>query len=155
MLVSVVQQSESAVCVRISPPSWTSSHLPHPSRSSQSTELSSLCYISGSHCFTHGVYTSILICHFNPPPHPCPHVHFLHLCLFSCPASRFICAIFLDSTYMHQYTIFLPFWLTSLWQTLGPSTSPQITQSCSFLWLSNIPLCICTTSLSSHLLMDI
>ena len=32
----------------------------------------------------------------------------------------------------------------------------ELTQSCSFSWLSNIPLCICTTtSLSIHLLMDI
>ena len=30
--------------------------------------------------------------------------------------------------------------LHSVWQTLGPSTSLQITQFPSFLWLSNIPL---------------
>ena len=36
------------------------------------------------------------------------------------------------------------------------STSLELTQMCSFLWMSNIPLCVCTTtSLSIHLLMDI
>ena len=44
--------------------------------------------------------------------------------------------------------------LHSVWQTLGPSTSQQITQFCFFLWLSNIPLYTCATSLSVHLLMD-
>ena len=43
------QWSESATCIHISPPSWTS--LPpnqfHPSKSSQSTELSFLCFIAG------------------------------------------------------------------------------------------------------------
>ena len=46
--------------------------------------------------------------------------------------------------------------LHSVWQTLGPSTSVQITQFCFFLWLSNIPLYICTTSsLSIHVLPSI
>ena len=31
--------------------------------------------------------------------------------------------------------------LHSVWQTLGPSTSPQRTQFCSYLWLRNILLC--------------
>ena len=46
--------------------------------------------------------------------------------------------------------------LRSVWQTLGPTTSLQITQFCSFLWLSNTPLYRCATSpLSIHLSMDI
>ena len=46
--------------------------------------------------------------------------------------------------------------LHSVSQALGSSTSLELTQMCSFLWLSNIPLCICTTTyLSFHLLMDI
>ena len=46
--------------------------------------------------------------------------------------------------------------LHSVWQSLGPSMSLQMTQFCSFLWLSNIPLYICTTSsLSIPLLMNI
>ena len=34
-------------------------------------------------------------------------------------------------------------------------TSLELTQMCSYLWLSNIPLCICTTTLSIHLSTDI
>ena len=55
------------------------------------------------------VYMSIPISQFitTPPPHPatfppwCPYVCSLHLCLYFCPANRFICTIFLDSTYMY------------------------------------------------------
>ena len=53
LLVSAVGQSESAIYIHISPPSWNSLHSPppsHPSRLPQSTTLSSLCYTSGSHC---------------------------------------------------------------------------------------------------------
>ena len=46
--------------------------------------------------------------------------------------------------------------LHSVWQTLGSSTLLQRTQFHFILWLSNIPLYICTTtSLSIHLSMDI
>ena len=47
VLVSAVQQSESAICLHMSAPTWISH--PHPSRSSQSTKLSSLCYTAASH----------------------------------------------------------------------------------------------------------
>ena len=43
VLVSAVHRSESAVCIHTSPPSGPSQA--HPSRSSQSTQLSSLCFI--------------------------------------------------------------------------------------------------------------
>ena len=33
-------------------------------------------------------------------------------------------------------------WLHAIWQSLGPATSLPMTQFLSFLWLSNIPLCI-------------
>ena len=46
--------------------------------------------------------------------------------------------------------------LNSIQLTSGSSTSLELTQIYSFLWLSNIPLYICTTtSVSIHLLMDI
>ena len=44
------------------------------------------------------VYMPILICQFVPPssvPPNVSHIHFLHLCLYSCT-----CIIFLDYTYM-------------------------------------------------------
>ena len=44
--------------------------------------------------------------------------------------------------------------LHSVWQSLGPSTSLQITQFRFFLWLSNIPLYICATSSLSHSSID-
>ena len=61
------------------------------------------------------VYMSIPIAQFIPPPplpptaFPpwCPYICSLHLCLYSCLANRFICTIFLDSTYNHLYTIFV------------------------------------------------
>ena len=53
--------------------------------------------------YTRSVYMSIPISQFILPPtahSPCPHSRSLHLCLYSCPANRFTCTIFLDSTYM-------------------------------------------------------
>ena len=41
---------------------------------------------------------------------------------------------------------YFSFWLHSVQQALGSSTSLQLTQFLSFLWMSNIPLYICTTS---------
>ena len=50
-LASAAQQCESALCLHISPPSGASLSPPqsHPSRSSQSTQLSSLCYTAAFH----------------------------------------------------------------------------------------------------------
>ena len=50
-LVSAIQQHESAIIIHICPPSWTflQPTPSHPSRSLQSTKLSSLCYIAASH----------------------------------------------------------------------------------------------------------
>ena len=114
----------------------------HPSRSSQSSELSSLSYIAASHsCLFHTwqcIY-SVLLSHFIPSSSlstPCPSVHSLHLQLYSCPTNRFICTIFLDSIYMSEYLIFVFLFLTyfTLYdrQTLASSTPPQMTQFCSF-----------------------
>ena len=75
---------------------------------------------------------------------PCKPVH---LYLFS----RFhICALICDICFSPSDL------LHSVWQSLDPSTSLQMTQFRSFLWLSNILLYICTTSsLSIRLLMGI
>ena len=67
--------------------------------------------------FTFGsVYMSVLLSHFvpaYPSPSPCPQVHSLCLCLYSCPAPRFIRTIFfLDSIYMCQHTVFVFLFLT-------------------------------------------
>ena len=74
---------------------------------------------------------------------PCKPVHLYHF-------SRFhIYALVYNSCFS------LSDLLHSVWQSLGPSTSLQMTQFHSFLWLSNIPLYICTTSLSIRLSMGI
>ena len=99
---------------------------------------------------------SMLLSHFVPAypfPSLCPQVHSLQLHLYSCPAPRFIRTIiylfiFRFHIYVFAYGICfsLSDLLHSVWQTLGPSTSLQITQFRFFLWLSNIPLYICATS---------
>ena len=59
------------------------------------------------------VYMSVPISQFITSPTPatfpawCPYICSLHLCLYFCPANRFICTIFLASTYMRLET-FLP-----------------------------------------------
>ena len=84
VLDSAIQQHKSViyiythihVCVYIciyhfplEPPSIPPSH---PSRSSQSASLRSLCYLATSHYFTHdSVYMSMLLSQFVPPS-PCP-----------------------------------------------------------------------------------
>ena len=70
----------------------------HPSRSSQSTELSSLCYAAASHWLT--VSHKVVCIHqgyFLSPSPMSTQVHSLPLCLSSCPADSFISPIFLDS----------------------------------------------------------
>ena len=91
MLVSDIQH-ESATGICVSHPSWTSLPPPtpsYPSKLSQSTGLSSLCYIAAL-CFTYGsVYVSTPVSQFVPSsPSPPPyHVHnsILYICV-SIPA---------------------------------------------------------------------
>ena len=115
--------------------------------------------------FTFGsIYKSMPLSHFIPayPSHSlCPHVHSLCLCLYSCAAPRFFRTFFFFFRFhiyllAYGFCFFLSDLLHSVWQTLGPSTWLQITQFRFFIiWLSNIPLYICTTSsLSIHLSMD-
>ena len=113
----------------------------HPPRSPQGTQLSSLCYTVASHwlSLSYSTQMSILVSQFIPPFSCCmtSQVHSPSLCLYSCPANRFICTIFLDS--FSRY-LFFSFGLTSLCMTVsrsGSCTSLQMTQCHSFLWLSN------------------
>ena len=104
VLISAVQQSETAICLHISPPSPqpASSHL---SQLSQSTAWSFLCY-SGfplATCFTLGsvyVNPNLPISSTFLFPH-CVHM-FVHNCV-SIPALQWGSSVsfFLDSTYMH------------------------------------------------------
>ena len=58
--------------------------------------------------------------------------------------------------FVYLFLTYFTLYLGSSTCILGSSTSLKLIQRCSFLWLNNIPLYICTTaSLSIHLLMDI
>ena len=102
------------------------------------------------------VYMSIPISQFITPP-PAPH-HFpplLSICLFSTSVSLFLPCKPVHLYYFSRFHIYVLIYdiccplsdlLHSVWQTLDPSTYLQMTQFRSFLWLSNIPLYMCTTS---------
>ena len=108
---SVIHQQESAIGTPMSPPSP-----PHPSRL-----LGSLFEFPESHSkfplaiyFTYGIVNFHVVLSmyltFSLLPSPCVHrfvlyVYFLHCC----PENKFISTIFLDSIYMHHYTIFVFF----------------------------------------------
>ena len=78
-----------------------------------------------------------------------PLLTLLCACLFSmsvslsCPANRLISTIFRFHKYVLIY-ICSPLYdlLHSVKYTLGSSTSLELTQVCSFLWVSNIPMCV-------------
>ena len=89
------------------PPSWTSFLPPtpsHPAKLSQSTRLSSLSHAANSHWLSMlHMAMDIFQCYClnsSFPPTPCPPTHSLYLHLYSCPANRFISAIFLHSLYL-------------------------------------------------------
>ena len=82
----------------------------------------------------------------------------LYICLYFCFANIFSYTIFLDSTHKQYYTTFVFLFLTycTLRTVSSQSMSLPMTQFHSFLWLSNIPLHVYTTSsLSFPLLMEI
>ena len=67
---------------------------------------SSLCHTACSHLLSI-LYILVYTCQSqslnssqSPFPPWCPYVCSLHLCLYFCLANKFICTIFLDSTYM-------------------------------------------------------
>ena len=160
MLVSVAQQSESAICIHMSPyplPLETPSHTPYPTplghRESPSRSPCAMLLLPTSQLFYIRyciyVYATLTLPPFRPPT-PCHQVHSLCLPLYSCPATRFISTIFFFRFHIYALAYGICFSLSdllhSVWQNLGPSTSLQITQFHFFSWLSNIPLYICATS---------
>ena len=155
--------------IPIFPPSCVSlpPSLSCPSRWSQSTDLISLCYAAASHhlsilhlavyiCLCHSLTSSQLTLH---PPHVLKSI--LYVCVFIPILPLGSSEPFFFSLRFHIYVLAygicfsLSDLIHSAWQSLGPSSSLQITQFHFFLWLSNIPLYICvTSSLSIHLSMD-
>ena len=68
-----------------------------------------------------------------------PHVCSLHLCLYFCFASKVIYTIFYRfHIYPLTYSIFLFVTYFTFWKFPGPSTSLQMIQFHSFLWLSTL-----------------
>ena len=107
MLVSAVQQNESAVCNLYPLPLGPPSHPPHPTPVVLTKHQADLPVLYSSFplaiCFTHGnVYMSMLLSQFVPPS-PSPYAPAVSTSLFSmyCPATRFITTIFLDAIYMY------------------------------------------------------
>ena len=99
-----------------------------------------------------------------PSPH-CTHKSVLYVCI-SIPGLQIGSSVlFFQIPYIYIYIYIhtliykvcfsLSDFLHSVWQTLGPATTLQMTQFHSFWWLSGIPLYLCTTSfLSIPLLRD-
>ena len=113
------------------------------------------------------VYMSIPISQFITPPPASPRRFppLVSIRLFSTYVSQFLPwkpVHLYNFSRFHIYALIydicfsLSDLLHSVWQSIGPSTSKQMTQFRSFLWLSNIPLYICTApSLSIHLSLGI
>ena len=163
MLVSVAQQSESAIRIHMSPyplPLASPSHPPYrtplghckaPSRS----PCAVLLLPTSQLFFTfHTVYMSMLLSlcpTFDLPPHVLKSI--LYVCLFipALPLGSSVPFFFFFRFHIYALAYGISFsrsdLLPSVWQTLGPSISLQITQFRIFLWLSNIPLYICATLL--------
>ena len=107
------------------------------------------------------VYMSIPISQFITPRFP----PLVSICLFSTSVSQFLPCKPVHLYHFSRFHIYafiydicfsLSDLLHSARQSLDSSTSLQMTQFRSFLWLSNIPLYICTTSsISIRLLMGI
>ena len=90
--------------------------------------------------------------HWQADSQPLSHQGSPRLHLYSCPAPRFFRTFLFYFFRFHIYVLAygicfsLSDSLHSVWQSLGPSTTLQVTQLRFFLWLSNIPLYICATS---------
>ena len=89
--------------------------------------------------------------HTSPFPLWCSNICSPYLYLYFSFANKIIIP-FLYSTYMLMFIYDICFYLSD-W-LLDTSTSLQMTQFCSFLQLSNIPLYICILSLSILLLIN-
>ena len=141
VLVSAIQQQESAVSIYIYPLPLESSPLAlHPTplgcyRASgwapcviQKLPTSYFTYVN--------IYVSMLLSSHPPFPLLCPEVYSLCLHLYSCPANGFISTIFLASICMHYYTIFVFLWLTSCYVTVSRFIHLTRTDSSSFLFMA-------------------
>ena len=87
-----------------------------------------------------------------PAPTPCPHDCCRHLHLFPPHKQVHLYRFLRLQVHALIQNICFAHSLHSVWPTIGPSASLQMTQFHPFLCLSSIPLCICITfSLFIHL----
>ena len=94
--------------------------------------------------FTFGsVYMSMPLSHFvpgYPSASPCPQVYSLRLCLYSCPAPRFIRTFFfffqIPYICVSMWYLFFSFCLTSLCMTDSRSIHLTTNNSISFLFMA-------------------
>ena len=122
----------------------------------QETGYSSLCCTVGLHCLS---TLKVIVCiyqpqtshpfHFLPPPPWQPQVCFICLQVCFCFTDSFICAIFgVPHISDIIWYVFFSFWLTSFSMRISSSIHVVANGIIIFylLWLSRIPLYICTTS---------
>ena len=120
MVVFAIHQQESAMDAHVSPnpePPSPPPSPPHPSGLSQSIDFecpASCIKLALVICFTCGnICVSMLFSQIIPPsPSPTEFKSSLHLCLFCCLAYRVIVTVFLNSIYMHSYTVLVFLFLT-------------------------------------------
>ena len=167
MLVSVAQQSESAMCIYMSPyplPLGPLSPPPYPTplghRKAPSWFPVLCCCFPPANYFTfRSVYTSMLLSlrpSFALPPHVLKSIFYLYLFIPALPLGSSVPFFFRFHIYALAYGIC--FSLSDLLHCMTDPRSIHLTTNNSilFLFMANIPLYICaTSSLSIHLSMDI
>ena len=150
LLVSIIWQSGSAGHIHISP---FFDLFPIQIPTEHYAEFLVLCSsFSLVICFTNSVNSlcmSIPICQLIPLPFPFGvHMFVIYICVSISALQIGSSVPFFQIPHISiNIYFFLSDLLHSISQSLGPSMSLQKTQFWSFLWLSNIPLYICTSSL--------
>ena len=161
MLVSAIRRSESATCIHISllsqtslpplPPPTCLGHHRAPSYATyalQKLPTSSPFYIQ--QCLYVSSTLPVSLIFLFPPMSTWPFSTAASLFL---PANRLIwthLSRFPSYALIHNICFSLSDFLHSVWQSLGPTPSLQMTQFYSFLCLSNIPLYTCITYIQMY-----
>ena len=148
MLIAVIHQCGSAVSTHMSPPSWTLLPAPtpsQPSRLSQSAGLGPLRYTGTPHWPSVCTWWCVSqCCSLHSPPFSfpcCAHESVLCVCI-SIPA------LYIGPQYhISRFRIYALIYDVCFSPSDLLHSSLGLIQICSFLWLSNIPLHICTITL--------
>ena len=120
--LAIINSAVTNIRVHVSPILNPSSHLhPHPIPQGHPNALAPSTLYHASNLdrqFISHVIIYMFQCHSPIPSRPLPHPQSpkdcsIHLCLFCCLSNRVIITIFLNSIYMHYYTV-LVFFLSGL-----------------------------------------